>query len=301
MRFIPVALSRGVARQALNVEANAPTFLFGAGVLAMIGSTALACRATLKVEETLDSAQHDIDATKSPDYPEEERKKDVALIYTRTGRDLVRLYAPAIIVGAAGVFMLAKSHSILVKRNAALTAAYVAVDEAFKRYRSRVRDKYGDEEDQRLMYSHEEVQVLNDRGKLETQVRVSPEAPSMYARFFDQLCGPWSKDPEVNLAFLHSQQSYLNNLLQARGHVFLNEVYDELGIERTTAGQAVGWVISDEGDNYIDFGIWNGNDHKARDFVNGREGAILLDFNVDGVVWDKIAPDKRRPRQWQSS
>jgi Family of unknown function (DUF6353) len=299
MKFIPLALSRGVARQALTAQANAPTLLFGAGVLAMIGSTALACRATLKVEEVLEKGEHDVEATRSPDYPEEERKKDLAIIYTRTGADLVRLYAPAIIAGAAGVFMLAKSHSILVKRNAALTAAYIAVDEAFKRYRGRVREKYGDEEDQRLMFSNEEVQVLNERGKLETQVRVDPNAPSMYARFYDQLCPPWDKDHEVNLAFLQSQQAWCNNRLLARGHLFLNEVYEELGIEPTNAGSVVGWVISDEGDNFVDFGIWNGNDHKARDFVNGREGAILLDFNVDGVVWDKVEPSKRRALGWQ--
>jgi Family of unknown function (DUF6353) len=299
MRFIPAALTRGVARQTLVAQQNAPTLLFGAGVLAMIGSTALACRATLKVEEVLDKAEGDLEPVKGPDYPEEQRQKDTAHIYRRTGLELVRLYAPAIIVGAAGVVMLTKSHSILMKRNAALTAAYVAVDEAFRRYRSRVREKYGDEEDQRLMFSHEEVDVLDEKGRIHTQVRVDPNAPSMYARFFDPLCPPWDKDHEVNLVFLRHTQAYLNDRLRVRGHVFLNEAYEELGMLASNAGSVVGWVISDEGDNFIDFGIWNGNDHKARDFVNGREGAILLDFNVDGVVWDKVEPSQRKAPGWQ--
>lgn len=301
MKFIPHALSRGVAGQALMTQKHAPTILFGVGVAAMIGSTVLACRATLKAEEPLEKAEHDLDHMRSPDYPEEQRKKDTAFVYTRVGKDLIRLYAPAIIVGAAGIVCLTKSHSILMKRNAALTAAYIAVDEAFKRYRSRVREKYGEEEDRQLMFAHEEVQVLNDRGKLEKQVRVSDEMPSMYARFFDQLCPPWDKDHEVNLAFLRHTQSWVNDRLRVRGHVFLNEVYEELGMDATNAGSVVGWVISDDGDNFIDFGIWNGNDHKARDFVNGREGAILLDFNVDGVVWDKVEPSKRRALGWQRS
>lgn len=300
MNLIPQVLTRGAGTVALKAQMNAPTLLFGAGVLAMIGSTALACRATLKVEETLDKAEHDLEPLKeNPDYPEETRKRDVARIYTRTGRDLVRLYAPAIIVGGAGIFMLTRSHSILMKRNAALVAAYTAVDEAFKKYRSRVREKYGPEEDQRLMFSHEEVEVLTEKGKLETQVRVDPEAPSMYARFFDSLCPPWDKDPEVNLYFLKSQQSYLNNRLLVRGHVFLNEVYEELGMLPSNAGSVVGWVISDDGDNFIDFGIWDGKTQVARDFVNGREGAILLDFNVDGLVWDKVEPAKRKAPGWQ--
>jgi hypothetical protein len=63
-----------------------------------------------------------------------------------------------------------------------------------------------------------------------------------------------------------------------------------LGIDRSKAGSVVGWVITKEGtgDNFIDFGVFDGDNPRARDFVNGREGSILLDFNVDGVIYDKI-------------
>lgn len=300
MKFVPDALTRGIARQVLLSQKNAPTLLLGAGVVGMIGSTVLACRATMKLEERLDRHRADLAVTKSEDYPPEERQKDVALIHARTLGTIARDYAPAIIVGAASIVMLTKSHGILMRRNAALTAAYVAVDEAFRRYRGRVREKYGEEEDRDLLYSHEEVQVLNPKGKLEIVKRADPDAPSMYARFFDETATAWSRDPEVNLAFLRSQQQWVNNLLKARGHVFLNEVYDELGLLRSTAGQAVGWVISDDGDNYIDFGISDNNSDRVRDFVNGREGSVLLDFNVDGIIYDKIDSNQRRHWKWQS-
>lgn len=108
---------------------------------------------------------------------------------------------------------------------------------------------------------------------------------SPYARFFDEASANWVKDPEINHIFVQCQQNFANNLLIARGHLFLNEVYDMLGIDRSSAGQVVGWVISGDGDNFVDFGMFEA--HSAR-FVNGYERSILLDFNVDGVVVDKI-------------
>ena len=59
----------------------------------------------------------------------------------------------------------------------------------------------------------------------------------------------------------------------------------------------VGWVLGN-GDNCIDFGIWDSANEKARDFVNGREGAILLDFNVDGVIYDLIDKKGEHQREW---
>ena len=87
--------------------------------------------------------------------------------------------------------------------------------------------------------------------------------------------------------FLKQQQSYANDLLKSRGHLFLNEVYDLLGIQRTKAGNIVGWIYDEKnpvGDNFVDFGIYDINRPKNRDFVNGYERTIILDFNVDGDI-----------------
>jgi hypothetical protein len=69
---------------------------------------------------------------------------------------------------------------------------------------------------------------------------------------------------------------------------FENEVLDNLGIERCPAGAVTGW-IKDEGDSYIDFGIFTDeNSERVIDFMVGREKSIWLDFNVDGTIYDKI-------------
>ena len=314
--------------RSLTLQKNAPNLLFFGGVAGMIGTTVLASVATLKVEEVLTEAQDLLKKTKEEKekdddaelkhyeetkakgdtsskyerkYTERDRQEDTVKIYMQASFKLTKLYAPAIVLGSASVAMLTKSHNMLAQRNAALTAAYVALDRGFREYRERVVEKYGEEEDFKFRYATEKVSVKGDDGKKVDVYRPTVEAASIYARFFDQVNPNWSKEPEYNLLFLHSQQRYANDLLNARGHVFLNEVYDMLGIERSQAGQAVGWIRSLDTDGYIDFGIFVSNaDNRVRDFVNGREGSILLDFNVDGPIWNKIDTPREAP-SWQRS
>lgn len=111
---------------------------------------------------------------------------------------------------------------------------------------------------------------------------------SSYAKWFNDTCVGWVKNPEYNLTFLKHIQMYMNDLLRTKGYVFLNDVYSALGIPKTAAGQLVGWVYDEKnpiGDNYIDFGL---TDECNSDFVNGVTANALLDFNVDGIILDRI-------------
>jgi hypothetical protein len=294
MKFIPTALSNRAAHHMLKLEKGSPKILFGVGVVSMVGSTVLACRATLKLEEVLEQTNNNLDIANSlqhREYSEEDRQKDKTIIYSRAAVDIAKLYGPSVVLGVAGVVCLTKSHNMLEQRYAAVSAAYVALDKGFREYRARVVDRYGEQDDQEFRYGSQKVAIETDSGRKKEVVRVSFDEPSVYAKFFDQLCPPWQKEAEYNLYFLKCQQEYYNQMLQARGHVFLNEVYDALGIDRTKAGAVVGWVRGN-GDSYIDFGVFSQNTEKTRDFVNGREGAILLDFNVDGLIYDLLDQDK---------
>lgn len=302
MKLIPNAITTRCARQLLVGQMNSPRLLFGAGVVGVLGTTVLACRATLKLEDVLATVQHDLDVAKGlehEDYSETDRKKDITIVYVQGTVRVCKLYAPAVMLGCASVAALTKSHNILTQRNIALTAAYAAIEKGFNEYRERVVEKYGKDQDREFRYASETVEVVGTKGKRTQELRVSPDAESIYAKFFDQTNTNWSKEAEYNLLFLRAQQNYVNDLLTARGHMFLNEVYYALGMDHTSAGAVVGWVISKDGDNFIDFGIFDDQD-QCRNFVNGREASILLDFNVDGVIWDKIDDNKRGEVKWQS-
>lgn len=292
MKLIPASVALKMSRQMLSLQKSSPNLLFGAGIVGAVGSTVLACRATLRVEEVLTEIQGTLETVKTTqhhDYSEKDRSKDEYVVKVQGALALAKLYAPAIALGVVSVAALTKSHTILNERNAALTAAYAAIERSFAEYRSRVVDKYGEVADQHMRYGVEKGDFVDpDTGRTRKIDRVDGEVvPSQYARFFDPLCSLWQKEPEYNRLFLKCQQNYANDLLHARGHLFLNEVYQMLGLDHSKAGAVTGWILSDEGDNFVDFGVFTGTD-AVRDFVNGREGSILLDFNVDGLIYDKI-------------
>lgn len=302
MKLVPAAITMKIARSTLLAQKNSPGMLLGAGVVGMVGSTVLACRATLKMDAVLSDANQKLNTARTlqhDDYSETDRQRDVSLIYFQTSVKVVKLYGPAIIVGGLSIAALTRSHDILTKRNAALTAAYAALDKGFTEYRARVIEKYGEDEDRELRYGTEQVEITDGKKK-KTVTRVGPGDPSVYARFFDKSSASWSKEPEYNLLFLKCQQNYANDLLRSRGHVFLNEVYDMIGIPRSKAGSVVGWLLTSDGstDNFVNFGVFDDKE-RARDFVNGYEGSILLDFNVDGVMYDRIEAKHTEALSWQ--
>lgn len=303
----------GLAQHALTLKQSQPTILFVGGVVGAVGSTVLACRSTLKLEGVLEDIQDDLDLArnmpenleelkndpetaeryKDKEYTVEDSKKDIAVIYVKGAVKVGKLYAPAIGLGVVSIALLTKSHMMLTHRNTALTAAYVALDKGFTAYRENVIEKYGEDVDREMRFPREKVKEPNpETGREHTVEKVKPFVPggSIYARFFDESCAPFQPEPEYNLAFLMNQQNYMNDRLRMRKHLFLNEVYDALGMERSKAGAVVGWTLGQNSDNYVDFGIFDGENGMTRAFVNGHEGAILLDFNVDGVIIENL-PD----------
>lgn len=296
-------LTRLAARATLEIKKNSPTILFVAGIAGVTTSTVMASMATLKLDKTLDEAQqrlftvreaeafNELHPDKAIDFDGSSAVQMKAMIYTRLVLDMGRLYGPAIVVGVAGIACLTKSHNILMKRNAALTAAYVTLERTYKAYRAKVRDTIGEDKESELHYEvqkdlHEKEALVEGKGKK----KKGGTGPSIYSKWFDETCTPFSVSPEANVMFLHFQQRWANDRLQARGFIFLNEVYEQLGLPATEAGTIVGWMLDGEGDDQVDFGIFNSKTDEVRHYVknDGTGAPILLDFNVDGPVNHKL-------------
>lgn len=300
------SLTRNLHKVGFQLKKHSPEILVGAGVVGVVASAVMACKATTKLNDILEETKDQVDkiheVKENPEfaekYTEEDSKKDLTIVYAQTGLKLAKLYGPSIILGAMSLGCIVTSHGIMRKRNVALTTAYAAVDSSFKKYRGRVIDRFGEELDKELKYNIKtkevEETVVNEDGTESTvkktiHVADDPNEHSPYAIFFDAGNKGWDSDPEMSKFFLIRQQNYANEKLKEQGYLFLNDVYEMLGARKTKAGQIVGWVYEEgnpDYDNYVDFGIFDIHREKARDFVNGYEQVILLDFNVDGNILD---------------
>jgi hypothetical protein len=299
VKYIPNGVSVAVGRALLHTKKHSPVIMFTAGIAGSLTATVLACRSTLQVDQVLSTAEVDkVRIKNSVDkpmkngetYTEQDRDDDLRTLRIKTVVEIAKLYAPAIAVGVVSYGLLTGAHVVLTKRNGALAAAYVAVDRAFKEYRARVVEEQGTEKDLQYRYGSVKKEIVEEGEhghEVKTVNRIDPATGlSMYAQNFGPGNKNWRLAPGSNRLFVQCQQNFANDLLNARGHVFLNEVYDMLGLERTTAGQVVGWVRGN-GDGYITFGL-DDNKKEVWDFMNGDEKSVWLDFNVDGPVYTLI-------------
>lgn len=288
------------SKAALKVRKHSPAILMTTGVVGLVGTVVLASRATLKVEPIMDehdmklaqvqeARAKDVSGELNQPYTEEMAQRDKVIVYSKTAVQIVKLYLPATALGVASIAAIVSGHTVLSRRNAATMAAYATLQAGFEKYRDRVREQFGEDKDLELSRPRQLIVEEEDVATGETRetFQYDRDGLSIYAVFFDEYSTRWQKEPGYNQMFLSARQNWFNDKLHARGHVFLNEVYDELGLPRTQAGAVVGW-IDGNGDNYIDFGLNDGRTEAAREFVLGQERSILLDFNVDGVIYDKI-------------
>lgn len=293
----------GVTSKAvMKLKKHSPEILVVAGIAGTVVSAVLACKATTKVAEILDETKGTLDtihegmetgAINGQEYTTEDGKKDTVVVYAQTGVKLAKLYGPAIILGTLSITSILASNNILRKRNVALGAAYAAIDKSFKEYRGRVIERFGEQVDTELKYGikakkFEEIEVDPETGKekkvKKTVMVADPNLQSDYAVYFDSKSRNYETNPDYNRMFLKAQQAFANDKLQTRGHLFLNEVLDDLDLPRTPAGQIVGWT-KDGPDGYVNFRIVE----VERETEDGRhEPALLLDFNVEGNIWEKM-------------
>ena len=298
--------SRTFCKAGLKLKKHSPEILVVGGVVGLVASGVMACKATTKLSAILDDSKEQIElfdkVAANPEmvneeYTVEDAEKDKKIVKVQTAVKVAKLYAPAVAIGMVSIGAIFASNNIMRKRNVALGAAYATVDQAFKDYRNRVVDRFGEELDKELRYNLKTKEVKetveDENGKKKTVKKnikyMDSPMPSEFAVIYDDGCAGWTKDPEDNKFFLIQQQRYANERLKRRGYLSLNEVYELLGFPSTKAGQVVGWLYdckdpNYKGDNFVDFGLYNVDYEPNRDFVNGYERNIILDFNVAPII-----------------
>lgn len=309
------SITGGLATVSNKIQKHSPEILIVAGVAGTIASAVMACKATLKVNDILTESNETVQKIKDTAaneeykdvYSEEDKKKDLTICYVQTGVKLVKLYAPAVCLGALSIGAIVSSNNILRKRNVALAAAYATVDQSFKQYRGNVIERFGEKVDYELKNNLKAKEIVettvDEDGKEKTDKKTvyepgDPSQISGYARYFERytrdadgntIINPnWEESNEYNMMFLKAMEKQANRLLRTRKRLFLNEVYQMLGLPISKAGQVVGWVYDPENpdaDSFVSFGLYDDGPQGYSDFVYGNDPAILLNFNVQGDVW----------------
>lgn len=286
------------SRLGLKIQKNSPAILVGVGITALVGATVTAIHATTKASAVMD--EHDEKMAKiaraksvatKDSYTDEDIRNDKIIVFTQTTAKFVKLYAPTVVLVAGGTLSILAGHRILSARYAGVVAAYSVLEQTFDRYRGRVREELGEDRELAIYMGADEIRTeVNAETGESVKVVVGQKGRSMYARCFDEANSDrWQRTYGYNQAFIRGKQNQLNDRLQARGHVFLNEVYEALGFPHTPEGQVVGWLLdSPNGDGIIDFGIYSLDNKDSEGFLQNTERSVWLDFNVDGVIWDKI-------------
>lgn len=307
MKINKLTLQRSFNKTKFKARKHAPTIMIIGGAVGVVGGTIMACVATTRLDEVLAVRKEKIDKLNQvmetpevmdPPYSEEEYTKDILKVNAHAVWDITKLYAPSFMVMSTSLFMILYSHKIMRGRNVALTAALGSVFNEFKEYRERVAERFGEETERDIFHNAKtevvEETVVDEDGNEKVVSKVIKKFDndySEYARFFDVGNPNWTKDPEDNLWFLKQQLKYANQKLVAKGYLFLNDVYEALGLEKTKAGHVMGWVYdpnSTDKNQFVNFGIFDEDDERARAFVNGDERSIILDFNVAGNVWEMM-------------
>lgn len=295
-----------------SVKVNSPTILLVGGIASVVGGTVLAVAQTEKASKAMDEFNEQMDryhksveiAEKKEDpetfYPVAERKHHIRLIYGHMIMSMAKIYLPVVLLEAAGIGMICKSHGILNKRNAALASAYAALQKSYDEYRKRVREKFGEEADQELYYGVKTEKYIekttseNGVTTEEEKEKVTVNSLAPWSFFVDETCERvWNKDPNITLCNLKIVLRTLNDKAYHSPIVTLNDLYWLVGHELTDEGMVLGWKGGK--DAHIDLNIDTSKEATKR-FVNGLEDCLLVVPNIDGNIYEMRKEEKRRKR-----
>lgn len=296
---ITTAFYTGVAR----ISKHAPTILSVTASAGVIATGYLAWKAGTRFEDVegrdwdrRKECLKNADIIPDEDVPKIERKNRILFIL-----DTVRTVAPAAIVGAATITMIYFSNSISKKRLAAMGAAYATLQTAFDGYKRTMVEALGKESVDKILkpklpnVSKSAEEILSsdnksDAANVSDAVVNSLKALSPYARIIaEESSTCWDPNEDYTSQNLAAIQLWANRRLERKGHLFLNEVFDQLGLSRTREGAVVGWLKNGEGDNYVSFGDFDASIYRVpSDDYTRVDSNFIVDFNVDGVIWDRI-------------
>ena len=307
-----------VGNGALFAKKYAPELMIGSGI-AGFGATIFATvKATNKTNDLIEEREISIKAIENAhdnldedQYNENEYYKDLKEANSRAKWGIVRAWAPVATLGGASVISVLGGYRILNGRYVATAAAYKLAESTLERYRNNVVERFGKDTDYEMLHSikaeelekarkeqaeNKEIEADNKRKRFGKK-RKKTAYSDIYNNIFDEYSDRWQRywTPEQVLHYLKTKQNELNDRLKINKHLFVNEVNDALGFDRTPEGQVTGWIITRSNpDSYVSLGIDEMPEEELRQILSTHRNEdirVKIRLNPDGLIYNMI--DKR--------
>ena len=293
---------------------HSPELLLGTSIASGNGATVCGCIATKKMEainerhkEALDILHKDYPGRDDGESSDENReyRRMVTKEYGRYWFDIAKAWAPCVgLTLASGTAALA-SFKIINGRLVVAETAFAGVTKAFEQYRDNVIEDQGEEKD--LYYASngalKKKQELIAKGKYKekekkydngVQTIDLTKVDDVFHYYFNEDTVDfrrYSSSPYYNMTLLCSTQEMFDSRLKDDGIVFLDDIYQYLGLDMKTLlaeraqGRTYGWVLdcyTEDGmpnDQHVLFGIYEYNDTQHKLFRAGQINDVMLHFN----------------------
>lgn len=216
------------------LDKHAPELLMGFGIAGMFATTVFAVKATPKALELIEEAK--------------EEKQD-ELTPVETVKAAWKPYIPTAVMFTMSAACLVGSNTVSARRTAALAAAYQISETALNEYREKVVETIGEKKEQVVREKVAQDQL--DKNPIsKNEIYVTGKGNTV---FWDYTSKRYFK---FDLDKLRKIENQLNKQLihDICGCVSLNDLYDEIGLDRLPFGDDMGWNT----DELIDFDIYPG-------------------------------------------
>ena len=294
------------AKAAMSAEKHSPELLVGAGLIMGVAAGVSACKATLKAEEVLDEIKEDIETVKeaaerAPEekYSKADKARDLTVAYSKGAGKLCRLYWKPLLLGGLSIASILSGHNILRRRHLALVCAYGTLEKSYEKLYKRVASEFSEDAANRFsngLKPADDPRV--EKGKKGAKnAKISLLDPDKVLGPYTYIFGPdnpqWTGNLDYDIMFLQGHQRFANDCLTTRGYLTLSSLFQEMhNYEWMDKGSFVtGWVLPEHYyqntcEPYINFNI----SRVFKDYQdgNGPVEVLMLNFNCDGYIWDKI-------------
>lgn len=241
---------------------------------------------------------------RNPDTMTESQKNALFAARIDFAKDIVKTYWLPVTLEVGSIFLIWKGRTILRNRLGAMTAAYAAMAEAYRKYRQRVAEKYGRQADEELALGYSVEEHVDEEGNVEKVIKMKPEDNlNPYGFFlndgyFNDVTGEWywqnhkwcQMSKADKILFIRQEQEEATRELRTIGYWRLENTMLRAGVDPKEAAKFhdVGKVWKDGGDNTVEFGVLEGkyqlDINKGFTDMYCSQADCYINPNVDGYI-----------------